>query len=414
MHESPVELYRKKFSSRYELSRELQILDYLGQRKAPVPPVVMSHAEMAYMDMHHGGLNLKEWLNSEKLTCDLITDALSKAIKALISTANFGVWHFDVALRNFVIHNNSNHQTVWLIDFGNAVCPHFSLQKPLWMRPHNEQHTSLQKALTEDWQHFYERHQLNVPHDWRDAFDVSIQLYQDDWTAHLSVESLPQKWCVIAHACGQMLQTAARIQPHHLRTWLNDFTALLNLQEDDVAQRKLSQLSIDLLQASSGSNFFDHEQTPRPRALADEPPLKPSPTTAGSTELLAYDGSSTLRHDPKVPHLGWLGTVVILIAVGWWVIDIAYKVLDYPLSDISAGVLMGLGLTSLGGFFGLFDRARRARWLSGALWTHVLGQFLLIFELWFWGIELGTSWLLLIAPFSALLVLFRHHSTNTT
>lgn len=391
MNEPSASPYRKKFSSRYELSRELQILDYLGQRRAPVPPIVMSHTELAYLDMHHGGPNLKTWLTSEPLTLHHITDALSQAIQALITTAEFGVWHFDVALRNFVIQNQIHRQTVWLIDFGNAVCPHFTLQKPLWMRPQDDQHRALQDALAKDWQHFYERHQLGLPHDWRDSFDVSTELYQDDWTSHLSVEALPQKWCVIAHACGQMLLTATRIQPGHLAAWVSDFETLLNLEEDAVAQKKLVQLAHDLLKGTSHPSLFDHEQTPRPRAItADAPAIHIAPAP---------------HHHYQWPHFWYLGVAGVLIALGWWVIDIAYEVHDQPLSDLSAGILTGVGFISVVGLLGLMDKVRRVRWLQGGLWAHTLGQSLMVFELWLWDMKLETLGVLATAPMCALLVL---------
>ena len=105
MNKARPEIYRKTFASRYELSREHQILEYLGQRHAPVPPVVLSHVEMAYLEMHHGGTDLHQWLNSGSVTPNGVMQALAGALSALIATAQLGVWHIDIALRNFVIQN---------------------------------------------------------------------------------------------------------------------------------------------------------------------------------------------------------------------------------------------------------------------------------------------------------------------
>lgn len=406
-------LYRKNFSSRYELSREHQILDYLGQRQASVPPVVMSHTEMAYLDMHHGGLDLKQWLDSPNLTQAEVIEALSQALKALITTAKLDVWHFDVALRNFVIHNTAGaSKTVWLIDFGNAVCPHFSLQKPLWMRPHDGLHAALQKALTDDWQRFHERHQLVLPIDWRLSFDVPNQRYQDDWTSHLAVEAIQQKWCVIAHASGQMLLSATRLQPDILSPRLTEFHALLNLQDETLAQEKLMYLAQSWSSVSAEPIPFDHEKTPRPRAHITDSPSPQQPVASTPAQQPTTNLDPAIQHERKPSPIWYLGTAGVLIATGWWVIDIAYDTQRQALSLLSTSTLIALCLTTVGGLFGLLRRGHPFQWLVGSLWTHVLGQFLLIFELWVFGMKMGALWVLSMAPLLALLALARHHSTQ--
>jgi hypothetical protein len=413
MTKSPATLYRKNFSSRYELSREHQILEYLGQRQASVPPVVMSHTEMAYLDMHHGGLDLKRWLDSPNLAQTDVIEALCQALKALITTAQLDVWHFDVALRNFVIHNTSGaSKTVWLIDFGNAVCPHFSLQKPLWMRPHDGLHSALQKALTDDWQRFHERHQLVLPSDWRITFDVPHQSYQDDWTSNLAVEAIQQKWCVIAHASGQMLLSAARLHPVFLSPRLTEFHALLNLQDETLAQDKLMHLAQSWSSASAEPAFFDHEKTPRPRAFIADSPSPQLPVAATPAQHPTTSLEPAIQHERKPSQLWHLGAAGIFIAAGWWVIDIAYDTQRQALSILSTSTLIALCLTTVGGLLGLLRRAHPFQWLVGSLWTHVFGQSLLIFELWVFGMKMGALWVLSMAPLLALLALARHHSTQ--
>jgi tRNA A-37 threonylcarbamoyl transferase component Bud32 len=138
MNKPVPDIYRKQFASRYEHAREQQILEYLGQRQGPVPPVVLSHTEDGYLDMHHGGTNLHQWLTASQVNTPTALQVLANALSALISTSQLGVWHIDIALRNFVVQDRGERDAprVWLIDFGNAICPHFALQKPLWMLPH--------------------------------------------------------------------------------------------------------------------------------------------------------------------------------------------------------------------------------------------------------------------------------------
>ena len=98
MNKARPEIYRKTFASRYELSREHQILEYLGQRHAPVPPVVLSHVEMAYLEMHHGGTDLHQWLNSGSVTPNGVMQA--QAFVAVAPT---------VARPSVFLHDDGRH-----------------------------------------------------------------------------------------------------------------------------------------------------------------------------------------------------------------------------------------------------------------------------------------------------------------
>ena len=406
MSKFPATIYRKNFSSRYELSREHQILEYLGQRQAPVPPVVMSHAEMVYLDMHHGGPDLKEWLSSSALTAQEVTEALAQAIDALIKTARLNVWHLDVALRNFVVHEqpHSTRPSVWLIDFGNAICPHFTLQKPLWMRPHRNQHPLLQAAISQDWQQFFERHSLVQPPDWHTSFDIPNQLYQDDWTTNLEVEALPQKWCAVAHATGQMLISAALAQPSFLDRWLPKFHDLLNLKDEGLAQQKMVAVLHDLSHMPHES--VDHDKTPRPRA---------QPTTAVVSPPRVHTPSDknpiAATIDEKKPWLPKTFLPLRLLAIGallgfgWWMLDIGYSTRGQALTALTTSTAIGVLLSTLAGVLGCLVSAQKSRWIIRSMWVHVLGQALLIFELWVFGMDLRAVLILTVAPWIAVILL---------
>jgi hypothetical protein len=132
---------------------------------------------------------------------------LSQSVSIVLEVSRLGIWHLDIAPRNFVVRLNPNKQSlqVRLIDFGNAVSALFPLQKPLWMRPSAEQHRLLRQALQQDWQSFYHRHGLLEPADWEQNFDVPQDRYQADWTRDLQTETRAARASVLAHGLGQLL-----------------------------------------------------------------------------------------------------------------------------------------------------------------------------------------------------------------
>ena len=406
MDKTSSEIYRKTFTSRYELSREHQILEYLGQRHAPVPPVVLSHVEMAYLEMHHGGSDLNQWLNSGSVTPTEVMQALADALSALIVTAQLDVWHIDIALRNFVIQNtlSASERRVWLIDFGNAICPHFALQKPLWMLPSRDQHPLLQTALTQDWQEFYKRHQLSEPPDWHAPFDVPRHIYQDDWTRGLHVEDLPLKWCVTAHGAGQMLLLAARMHPSLLAEFKDVFFGLLNLQNEDGARALLQQCLGRLQHACVTPKPIHDAKTPRPRA--HPPSQMPTPITSltRSEDLMTTPTFPKPASMETTSHHGWiLGISAIFLGIGWWVLDIGYNVQRQTISWLTLTTLLFVLVFSLIGLAGLLKRQNKMCWLVCSMWLHGFGQFTLLFELWVFGMPLGSLGWLGLAPSLALL-----------
>lgn len=420
MDKTSSEIYRKTFTSRYELSREHQILEYLGQRHAPVPPVVLSHVEMAYLEMHHGGTDLHQWLNSGSVTPAEAMQALAGALSALIVTAQLDVWHIDIALRNFVIQNtlSASERRVWLIDFGNAICPHFALQKPLWMLPNRDQHPLLQTALAQDWQDFYKRHQLSEPPDWHAPFDVPQHIYQEDWTRGLHVEDMPLKWCVTAHGAAQMLLLASRMHPSLLAEFKDAFLGLLNLQNEEDARALLQQCLGRLQHACVTPKPIHDAKTPRPRA---QPPSQvPTPIT----NLTRSEGVMTAPTFPKpapmetTSHHGWiLGISAIFLGIGWWILDIGYNVQRQTISWLTLTTLLFVLVFSLIGLAGLLKRQNKMYWLVCSMWLHGFGQFTLLFELWVFGMPLSSLGWLGLAPTLALLglawrsVTHQHHPT---
>jgi hypothetical protein len=418
MNKPVPDIYRKQFASRYEHAREQQILEYLGQRQGPVPPVVLSHAEDGYLDMHHGGTNLHQWLTASQVNTPTALQVLANALSALISTSQLGVWHIDIALRNFVVQDRGERDAprVWLIDFGNAICPHFALQKPLWMLPHAEQHPTLQKALIQDWQSFYQRHHLPHPADWHAPFDVSKHMYDEDWSQGFQVESMTLRWCITAHGTAKILLQSASLVSEFPDPLRGHFVGLLNLQDEADAQSRLENCLLALQNACVPPVPFDAGQTPRPRmaspgldpAQSIQPAItnpsnplhtaaiKPAPTPADAAPL--PQATSVSR-----AWLSWAAAVCI--AVGWWVLDVGYIAQGQAISGLTM-VVAGLSvLFFVVGVLGWLRRAHTPRWWVRSLWLQVAGQWVLALELWAFGMPVGTVWAMGLAPAMAMLAL---------
>jgi hypothetical protein len=402
------DIYRKNFSSRYEHSREHQILDYLGQRRAPVPPLVLSHAELGYLEMHHGGTDLHQWLSAWQGAQAKVAGVLAGALSALIKAAELDVWHVDIALRNFVMRYffNSQDDPIWLIDFGNTICPHFALQKPLWMLPNHTQHPTLQNALIQDWQDFYRRNKLPEPTDWHTPFDVPKQVYQEDWTLNLHVESLPLKWCVTAHGAGDMLLLACRLTRDLPNTFESDFSGLLNLHDENNARALLKKCLHHLQKISAEKVVVDDNKTPRPRLKTVAEASHFTPPLANTDPVTLSQEAPPLRPLQPSINRGWfLGLSAALLIFGWWFLDIAYSVQRQSVSWLTLTTVGVVMLALLMGLLGCFRRQNKTRRLIGAMWLHGFGQILLAFELWVFGMPMVSVWMMALAPSLALGIL---------
>lgn len=451
--------FLKHFDDRYTQSRENQILDYLNQRGAAVPQVILNHAELGYLEMSHAGQNLTQWLEASESADLPIFDVLSQSVSAVLEVSKVGVWHLDIAPRNFVVRLNSNKQSlqVCLIDFGNAVSTLFPLQKPLWMRPSAEQHRLLRQALQQDWQSFYQRHGLLEPVNWEQNFDVPQDLYQADWTRDLQTEALAERASVLAHGLGQLLISTGRM---HQGTVLqkNDLGAsLLNLDDDEQA---LGAIESVLLQLQSWADAS--RATPRPtrrfEASASDRPYVPvtaqattligsaigSASTARSTsastlptsaihpqtvfdstqvpqknsvqpppnkaEATMADRNGTPETQPKKNWRTWLpiATCTMLMILAWIIIDLIYQAASAskPLTT-TVLALTGVVLAALGTLFslgGLLWSSRRQAWWRRLFFVNVIGQAMLVLELWVFEMPYTVIGLASLCPAIVLLV----------
>jgi hypothetical protein len=384
--------HRKTFSDRYALLHEQQVLDYLSQRRAPVPKVILSHLEQYYLEMSDGGVDLQVWIRDSGASSTQVAQALSLAIRAAIQVAELGVWHVDIALRNFVVQGMDcgGAPTVWLIDFANAISDQFPLQKPLWMLPAPHQHPQLQRSLTLDWQAFYARHALPPPADWHQAFDVPLSLYREDWTSGLQIERIQNRWCILAHGIGHMGLLMQEEMPQAFALPAPAWPGLMNLDDDARARQRLEEAFREL-EAAYGAGVSS-TSTPRPRASTEMPPSPSSPVAlvqpVNATEPTA-PAPRTTPIQAQVPFIiarparRRVAQILnlCLITLGWLMVDAVYTRLGIVLSWLSWLAVLGALLgPALGGLLALTSQ-RRAGWAL-ALLSQLAAQTMMLLELW--------------------------------
>jgi hypothetical protein len=407
--------YKKYFADRYTQSREQQILDYLNQRGAPVPKVILNHADQGYLEMDHAGQSLAQWLATHGSNPGQAVDALAAALTALLAVSELGIWHLDIAPRNFLLQTASNGLVgrVLLIDFGNAVSDLFPLQKPLWMLPSPSQHPRLRQALVRDWQAFYQRHGLQQPQDWNIPFEVPLTHYRDDWSSGLQVQSAGAGYCVLAHGLGNMLADATRQWRQVPSKVLQLIEALPELEDESLAADRLQEMSRNLLAWAQVSRA-----TPRPVAVAVAQELSGSAGHDVVQALPHLTSPAVPKHQesmadvPNAPinkvrvglRRAWILALGggALIAFGWILLDLIYQAAGTASAQGALRttwlLLAGAGLAALGtavclaGF--LLGKSRLA-WLRAGIYANVLGQALVVLELWL--LQMPASVLLLAA-----------------
>lgn len=308
----------KSFDLPYLQTRELHLLDLLGQRGAAVPKVLRSDLVAGTVEMQHGGLSLSQWLEGAAVSPSLGARALADAVGVVITIAQAGVWQLDLKLPNMVIHPGEAEPPglVRMVDFGNAVCAYDPLLKPLWILPTELQHPQLRQAIEADWRAFMQRAGLSAPSDFSQPFDLQRGHWAADWHRGFAVEQLPQPWSVLAHATARMLQDAWRLQPALRSPDVQArVMALLELVDEERAQSGLNDLRVALLALGRPQD----QATPQPRATQTTPtqttPIQP-----------AVNGPAPMHATRSA--LPWVWTILALASAagGWWVLDKAWQV----------------------------------------------------------------------------------------
>ncbi len=330
--------YCKEFEDSYQCQREYRLLEHLRKRGAAVPSVVS--ASRFQLKMQHAGMDFVHWLSIPDVTAKHAMAALSDALAVTIHIAESGVWQWDLALRNLMIDVSDGPWpgTIRMIDFGNAICSDVPLSRPLLMLPTLEQHPDLRQAIEDDWRAFMQRHRLPQPENYLEAFEFPREPWEADEVGDLAVERLKLPWCVLAHACANLMTHASRLSPMLMPLMGIARAARLDSNRDEaIARRSLRALCTELRHASAPAL----DVTPQPRRR-DPTSLEYSEAAGAVPQMGA--GLFLREHDQhQFPTRGTTASRrvlsgasisalagVISCGLGWWVIDVAWEIYSTP------------------------------------------------------------------------------------
>ncbi len=205
--------YEKSFQDRYSYLRELQILELLGQRNAPVPMIISSNSKALTIEMHDAGVSLNHLLlqrNNPMHDKGLILYICAEAVRHLLALAKLGVWHLDFMPRNVLYkQGREDGVEVTLIDFSVCVTDDFRLKKPLWVRPSHEHHELFAEAIIADWTHFFTATGVARPTDFYSSFNIDIEQYRSYWCDDLMVDKVSERYSILAHQVAVFLNIAS-------------------------------------------------------------------------------------------------------------------------------------------------------------------------------------------------------------
>jgi len=404
----------KSFNDAYSQSREYFFLDLLNQYEAPVPKVFRNDTQNKALEMQHVGINMNEWLHTLNSNAEQQTQAmraLHQAITCTQAIAQLGVWHLDLAFRNFMVDTSTSaHQPkVYVIDFSLAVAKQLPLQKPLWIRPDPHQHhKALQQAVIKDWTRFFNQAQIPPPDRFDHEFDIPVNVYASTWITDLAADQLTTPWSVVAHSLGVLLVEASSMPCF-------DTTLCLRLKETGLAMQNLSAepMATNVInQAITLTRTFGLQDTPRPRAT-QEPTPTPIPSSSAAPELVASPpsashasgaGTETQKNEKQFQKPAEQLPVVLKVekvaiastTTSWimWVLRIGFIALSYSLVDaliwtyklkISDFSLWGLVLVLVGTCLGLLAcifSPNRVNWAYRMVRLQALSFLFFSLDLW--------------------------------
>jgi hypothetical protein len=176
---------------------------------------------------------------------------------------------------------------------------------------------------------------------------------------------------------------------------------LLNLKDEGLAQQKMVAVLHDL--SHMAHEPVDHEKTPRPRA---QPTTVLSPPPVYTPSDQAQIATTIDEKKPWLPNTFLrLLAVAALLGLGWWMLDIGYSTRGQALTPLTTSTAIGVLLSTVVGVVVCLVSAQKSRWIIRSMWAHALGQALLIFELWIFGMDLRAVLLLTVAPCIAVILL---------
>ncbi len=319
--------YTKAFEDEYNLSRELALLNDLGQRAGPVPKVLASDHRALGITMEHRGQSLAAWAN--ELPDDQLLVMLGAALAGFDRVARLGVFHMDVATRN-VLFESATSPKAQIIDFAAALCARFPLQKPLWLRVNPRLHHPLLAAAIEaDWRAFFQDIGQAAPASMVEDFDIPWSLYSNYWPTRLAVNELNHLHAMLAYGMGGLVEELSRGLASDARSRLVAISdELKDCQTNAEAQRAVS---------SAIRSLSNEDATPMPRAQRSDGHANNAPGR-GSADSRA-DGPAKGRGGKEevdapgterggvVDELPWLTRALLaaLPLLGLWLTDYVYQ-----------------------------------------------------------------------------------------
>ena len=344
----------KHFEDAYSQSREHFFLDLLKQQGAPVPQVIKNDIQKKEIHMTHVGIDLRQWLLGLHANMQDQLRAMRALHESLVcceKISQLGVWHLDLASRNFIVSEPTarSHPVVHIIDFSLAISPHFLLQKPLWIRPHAVQHhPTLQLAVTHDWDSFFQQAQLVPPTRYDLEFDIPVDEYARTWLNQLAVDQLSHPWCVIAHSVGNLLIEASatpcfEVSGRQKLQQLGHNAKNINLESEAKAQ---------IAQIMSFLDSFISNETPRPRAKHTTTTMTESSSTSVFTKLASETSPLNLK-EPAARSLPanvakfWSFAFLITVVVASYALaDVLFWTYKLKISTLSTLILIGASFVS--------------------------------------------------------------------
>lgn len=375
----------KKFTDAYSLSREYFFLDMLNQYGAPVPKVFQNNSEKLEIEMQFVGVDMHSWLHGLDSSIENQSYALKAlyiALESVKKISEIGVWHLDLAFRNFLIDTqNRTEPTVYVIDFSLAISSQLPLQKPLWIRPDGSlHHPDLKEAVISDWTNFFFKANLPVPQYFDQPFDIPLNHYSQIWLSSLNADSLSKPWCVISHSLGVLLCEAstAFVFDKKISTNLNYYgLELQNLTSDERALAVFNDVFFFIKkQISDGTPIVNRvNTTPMPRA-------HPTVTNIATNKV---DVNFKLPLFRGYYHIFFLFVIFSIISMTYIVIDSIIWKFNIIFSDYFIFLIIFLFLLSFSSFIYAFISKKYILGFLNTLSIQVI--VFLIFALNFWIIN---------------------------
>lgn len=353
--------YTKIFKETYSFSRELQILTDLNQKLINVPRVISANNQALSITMSNAGIPINTFIRSSRVDLPQLKQLMYECIDTAYLTAKAGVYHLDLAPRNFLVSAQFRSapltaRAVKLIDFSVSVSRNFPLQKPLWLKPDSRiHHPALIKALKADWESFFYTINQEPPNNFESDFSINQSDYRKYWATQFEVELIDLNDVVLSfglHRCMQEL----------LNCWdgLMPDVKLLRRVLEPLQFCKSNQEAVFAIQECLANLNASDEFN---RAVATPTPL----TNLDSTPVPKLLGSNNLRRTAANPTTPWehgqsknmdtkyrllfypvLRVLFLLIPslLSFFIQDIAYKALNIPL-DILGLYMVILSVVAL-------------------------------------------------------------------